>query len=321
MMVLNRRERTIHHDFFYNLPRYLSHHPLMVFNNTRVFPAKLRARMKNTGRTVELLLTREISPNLWEAMIKGLNRLKEGTEFNFAHSDVKGKFLERVGDRGRIAFEGADNVRTVLGTLAEMPLPPYIRREPDRDARLTQMDYHRYQTVYAEKEGAIAAPTAGLHFTPEVMAQIEKEGADLAFITLHVGPGTFQPIRVENPALHRMESEYFEISGKTWKQLVQAKKKGQSILAIGSTSTRTLESVDLNHPHPQGQSGWTGHYIYPGYTFKLVGQMLTNFHLPRSTLLLMVSAFAGTELIRKAYQEAIREQYRFFSYGDAMLIL
>lgn len=321
LMVVDRATSTITHDVFANLCRYLPDHPLMVFNDTRVVPAKLPGVRKDTGKPIEIILIRETEPNIWEALLKGLGKLKPGTEFSLCDGAITAILRDRQDDRAilQLIFQG--KLRTILDASARMPLPPYIRRDSHDNAELLSMDRQRYQTVYAAKEGAIAAPTAGLHFTPDLIEEIRTGKADLAFLTLHVGVGTFMPIRVQEVREHKMHREEYLIEKDTWNRLVSAKEKGQKILAVGTTTTRVLESLSFDETTQRDISGGTEIFIFPGKNFRVVNHLLTNFHLPKSTLFLLVCAFSGTDLMRKAYQEAIREKYRFFSYGDAMLIL
>jgi S-adenosylmethionine:tRNA ribosyltransferase-isomerase len=321
LMIVNRQTATISHDVFTNISKYLPHHPLMVFNDTRVIPAKVSGFKKDNGKQVEIILIREREPDFWEAMIKGLGKMKPGTEFILCGGALTAIFKGRNDNRGLFQLKYKGELRSLLNKTASMPLPPYIRRETHDNEETREMDGERYQTVYAAKEGAIAAPTAGLHFTPELLAEIGAGKADLAFLTLHVGIGTFLPIRAQDVRDHRMEKERFMLSRETWNLVTGAKERGQKVLAVGTTATRVLESLTFDAPTEKEVSGETGIFIYPGAKFGTVDQLLTNFHLPKSTLFLLVCAFAGTDLMRKAYREAISNHYRFFSYGDAMLIL
>jgi len=321
LMVVDRATSTIKHDVFANLCRYLPVHPLMVFNDTRVIPAKLPGVRKDTGKYVEIILIRETEPTVWEGLIKGLGKMKSGTEFSLCDGAVTAILKDRQDNRAILKLIYQGKLRSILDASARMPLPPYIRRNSHDKADILEMDRQRYQTVYSAREGAIAAPTAGLHFTPELMDEIGSGNADLAFLTLHVGVGTFMPIRVQDVRDHSMEREDFLIQKDTWNQLVSAKKQGQKILAVGTTTTRVLESLRFDFQTEKDVSGGTEIFIFPGRKFSTVNHLLTNFHLPKSTLFLLVCAFSGTDLMRKAYQEAIRNEFRFFSYGDAMLIL
>ena len=321
LMVVNRQTGTLTHDVFANICKYLPDRPLMVFNDTRVLPVKLTGFKKPSGKPLEVLLVRERESTVWEALFKGLGSMKPGTELILGEGAITATLKGRENGRGILKLSYQGELLPILDRAARMPLPPYIRREFDADTDLLAMDRSRYQTVYADKEGAIAAPTAGLHFTPELLKEIASGKADIAYLTLHVGAGTFSPIRAQNVLDHKMEKERFILAAKTWNLVVKAKMKGQKVLAVGTTATRALESLTFDSPIQEEVSGETDRFIYPGVEFKTVGHLLTNFHLPQSTLFLLVCAFAGTDLMRKAYQEAIREKYRFFSYGDAMLIL
>jgi len=321
LMVVDRTASTITHDVFANLCRYLPGHPLMVFNDTRVIPAKLPGVKKGTGKFVEIILIRETEPAVWEALVKGLAKMKPGAEFSLCEGAITAILQGRRENRAIFKLIYRGKLRSILDASARMPLPPYIRRDIHNNAELLAMDRQRYQTVYSAREGAIAAPTAGLHFTPKLMEAIASEKADLAFLTLHVGVGTFTPIRVQDVCDHKMHRENFIIQKKTWNQLVSAKTRGQKILAVGTTTTRVLESLSFDCTTEKDVSGGTEIFIFPGGKFRTVDHLLTNFHLPKSTLFLLVCAFSGTDLMRKAYREAIRNEYRFFSYGDAMLIL
>lgn len=321
LMVVDRTTSTISHDVFSNLCRYLPGHPLMVFNDTRVIPAKLPGVRKESGKYVEFILIRETEPTVWEALVKGLGKMKPGTEFSLCDGAVTAILKDRRDNRAILKLIYQGELRSILDASAKMPLPPYIRRNSHDNAELLEMDRQRYQTVYSANEGGIAAPTAGLHFTPRLMDEIGSGNADLAFLTLHVGVGTFMPIRTQDVRDHKMQREDFLIQKETWNRLVSAKKQGQKILAVGTTTTRVLESLSFDFQTEKDVPGGTEIFIFPGRKFRTVNHLLTNFHLPKSTLFLLVCAFSGTNLMLKAYEEAIRNEYRFFSYGDAMLIL
>ena len=321
LLVVNREKKTLMHDTFHNLKNYLPHHPLMVFNDTRVIPAKLQGHLEFNSRQVEILLTRKLESETWEAMIKGLSRLKPGTKIKFENSALNAEFLRREGDRAQLRFSSQKLLSTFLNQSGRMPLPPYIHRSENTDQETLDLDRKRYQTVFASQPGAIAAPTAGLHFTQSQLKSLRDKFVDMARLTLHVGPGTFIPVREENFIRHKMQAEYFQISPVNWNKITQAKKQGQSVLAVGTTATRVLETQAFKKPIRKSVSGWTNCFIYPGWEFRGVDHLLTNFHLPKSTLFLLVCAFMGTKLAKQAYSEAITQKYRFFSYGDAMLIL
>jgi len=322
LMVVDRARGTWRHQRFADLPEILDPKDFLVLNNTRVFPARLLGRKASGGR-VELLLHHlpealpdNACPNTARvrANYRG-HRLKVGQVLHFDHG-LQGEITALAGAGvAEVVFSTSEGeVCQAILDRGQVPLPPYIRRAPETP------DQERYQTVYATQAGAIAAPTAGLHFTPEIMGQLDARGIGRAFITLHVGPGTFQPVRLSNYTQHRMQPEFFVMPAATAQRLNQARAAGKRLAAVGTTSVRVLEYC----ARPKGfspQEGWCGLYIYPGYHFQAVHRVLTNFHLPRSTLLLLVAAFAGRDLILAAYQEAIREKYRFYSYGDCMLIV
>ncbi len=291
----------------------------MIFNDTRVIPAKLLAQLES--KPVEILLIRELESEVWEVMMKGLGRLKPGTLLKFGDSGLSAQFLRRQDDRAVISFSSAKKLSAHLNRDGRMPLPPYIHRPLDTTSQILELDRKRYQTVFASHTGAIAAPTAGLHFTQSQLASLREKTVNTARLTLHVGPGTFVPIRDENFIDHKMQEEYFRVSPGNWNKITQAKKKGQAILAVGTTSTRVLETQGFEKTIQKTVSGWSNCFIYPGWKFRNVDHLLTNFHLPKSTLFLLVCAFMGDRMAKSAYSEAIKRKYRFFSYGDAMLIL
>lgn len=321
LMVVDRKTSSVTHDVFSNICRHLPEHPLMVFNDTRVIPAKLTGVREDSGKYIEIILIRETQPTVWEALVKGLVKMKPGLEFSLCDGAVTAIYKGRQDDRAVLKLIYQGNLHSILDSSARMPLPPYIRRDTHDNNELLKLDRQRYQTVYAAQEGAIAAPTAGLHFTPQLMEKIGSGNADLAFLTLHVGVGTFMPIRVDQVQDHKMLREEYFIKKEMWNHLVSAQTEGQKILAVGTTTTRVLESLNFKDPTEQDVSGGTDIFIFPGRKFTTVDHLLTNFHLPKSTLFLLVCAFSGTDLMRQAYQEAIHEKYRFYSYGDAMLIL
>ena len=321
LMVVDRSAGAIHHESFKSFPQYLADHPLMILNNTKVIPARLLGKNRKTGKDIELLLTREQSPMVHEALVKGLNRLNPGEEIVFCNSEIVATFIERRGDKGLFRFRPGETIAHFIEKQGKTPLPHYIRRENPDDDHLEKLDRERYQTVYSQSPGAIAAPTAGLHFTPEMLEEIRSAQADVTTLTLHVGPGTFQPVRTEDISLHKMEKEQFHIPAETWNLICRAQEEGQKVLAVGTTSTRALESMKFNTFKNEDVTGWTDRFIYPGQKFNTVDQLLTNFHLPKSTLYMLVCAFATQDLMETAYKEAVQAKYRFFSYGDAMLIL
>jgi len=323
LLVLHRAEGTLEHRSFKDLPEYILPKQMLVLNNTRVFPARLLGTLPGGGK-FEVLLVRRLEGNRWSALVKPGRRLVPGRKLELAG----GELAISVEDFGSLDGErivsleaagGGDPVRLVE-RLGHVPLPPYIRR-PD-----IPEDRTRYQTIYAGKPGAVAAPTAGLHFTEALMQEVRRAGGVFEKITLHVGPGTFRPVEGENIETHHMQQEYYEVEAAALGNILGAKQEGREILAVGTTAVRTLETIarriaEQGPPGQGGLSGETGLFIYPGFEFRLVDRLLTNFHLPRSTLLMLCAAFAGKELIDYAYSEAVRLKYRFYSYGDAMLIL
>ena len=315
LMVVDRGTRKIHHTQFSKIGEFLPTRSLLVINNTKVIPARLIGRKLPTGGKVELLLTRQKEANTWEALVKPGRRVTHGTRLVFEEGVLAGKILAKSSlGLYTVRFKYDGDFQQILARLGKVPLPPYIKREPNR------ADREEYQCVYAKEAGAIAAPTAGLHFTLELMDKLKRDGIHHVTLTLHVGLGTFQPVKVEDIEAHKMHSEYFALSQTSANQINTAKREGRQIVAVGTTSVRALETAAAESSVDPYQ-GYTDIFIYPGYQFKIVDALVTNFHLPKSTLLMLVSAFAGHEFILKAYQEAIAQKYRFYSYGDAMLIL
>jgi len=313
LMVLDRKRREIKHDRFYNLPNYLEEGDLLVLNDTKVIPARLLGR-KQTGGRVEVLLNRKLpEKNRWHALVGG-KKIKPGLEI-FIAEDLTAKVLRQVEDPLFEVELYAPNgeVMEKVFKYGKIPIPPYLERDEE------PIDRQRYQTIFAKKEGSVAAPTASLHFTERVFKKLEEKGVRIAYVTLHVGLGTFKPIRVKNVLEHKVDPEYVEIPPETVKAIEETKKKGKKVVAVGTTVVRTLETLPLIGFKPY--KGFTDLYIKPGHRFEVVDAMVTNFHLPRSSLLVLVSTFAGREFILKAYKIAIKERYRFYSYGDAMLIL
>ncbi len=313
-MVLNRRSRRLEHARFRDLPCFLLPEDLLVANDTRVFPARLYARRNTSGALLEVLLLRRHTADVWEVLLKPGRRAKEGDHLIFQKEDFEAEVLDSSpGPIRHLRFRQKGKFEPWLERLGRMPLPPYICRKVEEENGL---DRERYQTVFARTSGSIAAPTAGLHFTPELLRQLTH-----CTITLHVGYGTFQPIRVQRIENHRMEAEYYEVCEEAAQRMRRYSASGRRVVAVGSTTTRVLEAVFARYGQIVAARGWTDLFVYPGYQFRAIGGLITNFHLPQSSLLLLVSAFAGTDLIRKCYQEAIDRGYRFYSYGDAMLIL
>ena len=315
LMVVDRQKHKIHHTQFSQIGEFLPTRSLLVINDTKVIPARLIGRKLSTGGKIELLLTRQKGENTWEALVKPGRRVTHGTRITFGEGALTGKVLAKSSlGLYTVRFKYNGDFEEILAQVGRVPLPPYIKREPSRT------DKEEYQCVYAKEAGAIAAPTAGLHFTLALLDKLKRDGIHPVTLTLHVGLGTFQPVKVENIEMHKMHSEYFELSQTSASQINTAKGEGRKIVAVGTTSVRTLETV-ASDCSVDSYQGYTDIFIYPGYQFKVVDALVTNFHLPKSTLLMLVSAFAGREFIFEAYQEAIAQKYRFYSYGDAMLIL
>lgn len=315
MLVMNRNDESLEHRHFSDLLDYLKPGDCLVLNNTKVLPARLYGVKADTGAKIELLLLHQQEDDHWEVLIKPAKKVKIGTQINFGDGKLIATCTERLEHGGRIVrFDYEGIFLEVLTELGEMPLPPYIKEQ------LTDQD--RYQTVYAEAEGSAAAPTAGLHFTKELLAKTMAKGIEIAFVTLHVGLGTFRPVSVDSIENHDMHSEYYQLSATEAEKIKQAKKNNGRIIAVGTTSTRSLEAIASdNNGEITAASGWTSIFIYPPYQFKAIDGMITNFHLPKSTLIMLISALAGREFVMKAYQTAIEHEYRFFSFGDAMLII
>ncbi|WP_408007060.1 tRNA preQ1(34) S-adenosylmethionine ribosyltransferase-isomerase QueA [Pseudalkalibacillus sp. A8] len=316
MLVVDPGSGGIEHNAFSDIQKYLEPGDCLVLNDTRVLPARLYGVKTETGAKVEVLLLKEEENDTWKTLVKPAKRVKSGTSLSFGEGRLKATCLE-VGDQGErllsFAYEGG-TFYEILDQLGEMPLPPYIREQLN--------DKERYQTVFSKHIGSVAAPTAGLHFTEELLEKLQNQGIHVAYITLHVGLGTFRPVSVETVEEHEMHGEYYQISKGTANLLNQVREDGGRIIGVGTTSARTLETVANNSPKGfEEQSGWTDIFIYPGYEFKGIDGLITNFHLPQSTLIMLVSAFAGKDLIMRAYKEAVNAEYRFFSFGDAMLIL
>jgi S-adenosylmethionine:tRNA ribosyltransferase-isomerase len=321
LMVVHRKTGRIEHRSFRDILGYLSPGDALVVNRTRVMPARLHGVRVETGGKVEVVLIREAAPGLWEALLRPGGRLAAGTRLALEAGAFEATVANAPGDDPRyVRFAEGVDVRSALFRSGRMPLPPYIRRDP------VPADRDRYQTVYAAEPGAIAAPTAGLHFTEDLLDRIRKHGVAVVSLLLHVGPGTFLPVRTETVEAHRMEPEYYRVEAEAVRRIVSRRRKGR-LVAVGTTTVRTLETVaagamgEADDLPVRDYEGWTSCYIYPPYRFRLVDALVTNFHLPRSTLLMLVCAFAGRELTLRAYEEAVRERYRFYSYGDAMLVV
>ena len=313
LMVVDKQTGKITHEVFSNIINYLNKDDILVLNDTKVMPARIIGQKRDTSAIIELLLLKNIENDNWECLAKPAKRIKEGTIVLFGDGVLKAVCIG-IGEEGiRIMkFEYKGIFYEILDKLGNMPLPPYIKERLE--------DKNRYQTVYAKNMGSSAAPTAGLHFTKELLKDIENKGIKICNITLHVGLGTFRPVTVDDVKTHKMHSEYYNMSKETAEILNKAKKNGQRIVSVGTTSTRTLETIITKNGKFEETSGWTDIFIYPGYKFKAIDAQITNFHLPKSTLIMLVSAFAKKELILKAYEEAVKNRYRFFSFGDSMLI-
>ncbi|MDK2798501.1 MAG: S-adenosylmethionine:tRNA ribosyltransferase-isomerase [Clostridiales bacterium] len=313
LMVLNKNTGEIRHDVFKNIIEYLNPGDCLVLNDTKVIPARLFGVKEDTGGKIEFVLLHQINKYEWEVILKPGKRAKKGARFVFGNGELKAEIKEIVNDGNRIVkFEYNGIFEEVLDQLGEMPLPHYITK------KLENKD--RYQTVYAKNKGSAAAPTAGLHFTHGLLEAIRQKGIEVVFITLHVGLGTFRPVKVENITEHKMHSEFYVLSDESAEKINACKQNGGRIIAVGTTSCRTLETAANKKGLVQPGSGWTDIFIFPGYAFKMIDALITNFHLPESTLLMLVSALAGREHILHAYDIAIKEKYRFFSFGDAMFI-
>lgn len=313
LMVLNRESGEIEHKIFKDITGYLKKGDCLVINNTKVLPARLIGVKEGTGAKIELLLLKRRENDVWETLVKPGRKAKKGARISFGDGILTGEVIDEVEEGNRLiqfSYEGI--FEEILDKLGQMPLPPYITHQ--------LKDKNRYQTVYAKEEGSAAAPTAGLHFTKELLQQIEDMGVIIAHVTLHVGLGTFRPVKVENVLDHHMHSEFYCIEESEAKKINDTKKNGGRVIAVGTTSTRTLESATDENGILQAKSGNTEIFIYPGYQFKMIDGLITNFHLPQSTLLMLVSAFSTREHILRAYEEAVKEGYRFFSFGDAMFI-
>ena len=314
MLVLDRKTGEIEHKHFKDIIDYLDDNDVLVLNDTKVLPARLIGEKEETKAHIEVLLLKKESGDIWECLVKPAKRVKLGTIITFGNDLLKAK-CTKIGEDGirhvEFIYEGI--FYEILDKLGTMPLPPYIREKLE--------DKDRYQTVYAKNLGSAAAPTAGLHFTKELLEKIKKKNIKVCYITLHVGLGTFRPVAVEDVTKHKMHSEYYSMTKEVADTLNTAKKEGKRIIAVGTTTTRTLETIMTKYNEFTSCSGWTNIFIYPGYKFKAIDGLITNFHLPKSTLIMLVSAFSSKKIILNAYKEAVSKQYRFFSFGDAMIII
>lgn len=313
MMVLDKSFGTVNHRIFSEITEYLKPNDCLVLNNTKVIPARLYGSKEQTNANIEILLLKRREDDVWETLVKPGRKAKTGTKILFGGGLLTGEVVGMAEEGNRLirfSYEGI--FEEILDRLGQMPLPPYITHQ--------LQERERYNTVYAVHEGSAAAPTAGLHFTPELLQEIEKKGVDIARVTLHVGLGTFRPVKAEEITDHHMHSEFYQIQEEAAERINRAKSGNGRVICVGTTSCRTVESAADENGRIQAGSGWTEIFIYPGYRFKVLDGLITNFHLPESTLIMLVSALAGREQVMKAYEEAVEERYRFFSFGDAMFI-
>jgi len=322
LMVVNRKEGTIEHKQFKDLINYFDEKDVMVLNNTKVFPARLFGNKEKTGARIEVFLLRELNPEtrLWDVLVDPARKIRIGNKLYFGEDEsLVAEVIDNTTSRGRtlrFLYDGSyEEFRAKLTELGETPLPKYIKREVE------DSDSERYQTIYAKNEGAVAAPTAGLHFSKHLLKRLEIKGVNFAEVTLHVGLGTFSPVEVEDLSKHKMDSEQAEIQAEAVQIVNQAKAEKRRVCAVGTTVMRTMESAVSSQNTLNEFGGWTNKFIFPPYDFSIANCMITNFHTPKSTLLMMVSAFAGHDLMKEAYEEAVKEKYKFYSYGDAMLII
>lgn len=314
LLVLDKESGKTQHRIFRDIIEYLNPGDCLVVNNTKVIPARLYGSKIGTDAKIEVLLLKRRENNVWETLVKPGKKCRVGARISFGEGLLIGEVIDVVDEGNRlIRFEYEGIFEEILDKLGQMPLPPYIHHQ--------LKDKNRYQTVYAKHDGSAAAPTAGLHFTPELLEEIKKKGVHIAHVTLHVGLGTFRPVKVEDVTDHHMHSEFYIVEPEQAELINRVKKEGGKIVAVGTTSCRTLESATDENGILKAGSGWTDIFIYPGYSFKMIDRLITNFHLPESTLMMLVSALAGKDKIMAAYEEAVTERYRFFSFGDAMFIM
>jgi S-adenosylmethionine:tRNA ribosyltransferase-isomerase len=313
LMVMNKENGEIEHKVFKDIIDYLETGDCLVLNDTRVLPARLIGSKEGTGGKIEFLLLKRVDKDTWETLVKPGKRAQIGTRFEFGEGELKAEVIG-LGEEGSriVKFQYEGIFEEVLDKLGQMPLPPYITEKLE--------DKEMYQTVYSREQGSAAAPTAGLHFTKELLEKIKEKGVNIAFLTLHVGLGTFRPVKVENIEEHNMHSEYYCMSKETADIINKTKESGKNVIAVGTTSCRTLETIGDENGRVKEQSGWTNIFIFPGYKYKIVDRLITNFHLPQSTLIMLVSALAGKENVMNAYETAVCEKYKFFSFGDAMFV-
>ncbi|MEX0770167.1 MAG: tRNA preQ1(34) S-adenosylmethionine ribosyltransferase-isomerase QueA [Balneolaceae bacterium] len=321
LMVLNREEKTISHEKFSDIHKYFNKGDVVVYNNTKVFPARLKGKKEKTDADIEVFLLRELQPEnmLWDVLVEPARKIRIGNKLYFS-DELMAEVVDNTTSRGRtirFLFDGPNQeLYKILDDIGEMPMPPYIDREPKEE------DKERYQTIFAKERGAVAAPTAGMHFTEELVKKIEKKGVEFLPVTLHIGWGTFRPVEVEDLTKHRMDSENYYISQETSDKINEAlSSKKNKVVACGSTSMRVIETSVMASGMSKPGTGWTDKFIYPPYDFKISEALITNFHRPESTLLMLAAAFAGYDFLMEAYEEAVEKDYRFFSFGDAMLII
>lgn len=313
LMVLDKKTGKIEHRSFHDVIDYFNEGDTLVLNNTRVMPARLIGEKEGTGGKIEFLLLKRIEGDRWECLAKPGKRAKIGQKFTFGAGKLTCTVVDIIEEGNRIIEFSYDGIfEQVLDELGEMPLPPYITEKLE--------DKERYQTVYSKEKGSAAAPTAGLHFTQDLLNEIKAKGVNIAYLTLHVGLGTFRPVKVDDINEHVMHSEYYHLDKENAELINETKRRGNKVIAVGTTSTRTLETIGDDEGFVKEQSGWTDIFIYPGYKYKVIDELITNFHLPESTLIMLVSALAGKENVMNAYNEAVKESYRFFSFGDSMII-
>ena len=313
LMVLDRETGEIEHKIFHDIIDYLNEGDTLVLNNTRVMPARLIGEKEGTGGKIEFLLLKRVDKDRWECLAKPGKSARVGRKFTFGEGKLKAEVVDVLEDGNRIVEFSYEGIwEEVLDSLGEMPLPPYIHERLE--------DRERYQTVYSKENGSAAAPTAGLHFTEDLLQKIKEKGVNIAYVTLHVGLGTFRPVKVDTIENHDMHSEYYVLDEENARIINETKENGKRVISVGTTSTRTLETIGDENGRVKAQSGWTKIFIYPGYKFKIIDNLITNFHLPESTLIMLVSALAGRDHVLNAYNEAVKEKYRFFSFGDAMFI-
>lgn len=313
MMVYNRKTKEVLHKHFYDVIDFLNEGDALIVNDSRVLPARIYGTKIPTGANVEFLLLKQVKDKVWETLVKPGKKARTGDSFTFGDGIMTGKVIDVLEDGNRIVeFKCDSNFYETLDKIGQMPLPPYIHEK--------LKDKERYQTVYSHELGSAAAPTAGLHFTDELLEKIKAKGIKIGYVTLHVGLGTFRPVKVDDVTTHKMHSEHYEVPEETAKLIEETKKNGKRVIAVGTTSCRTLESVAKEYDKVVPCEGWTDIFIYPGFEFKVLDGLITNFHLPESTLIMLVSAFAGYDEVMGIYKEAVKEKYRFFSFGDSMFI-